>query len=238
MPICTKNPLFSLISLYKFIWFVKHVLRRVDLAWERDVSSRSEITRIRYNIEGIRDADCKFCSICPHCPNSYLIPHFICYQEAILQNWTSQVFQKFSIQYLHTFQPGFQSKLQVSKFFIHWSISRLILGTTQCIFLFIWNFQICGWKKHFLKETEHIFFSRLAKDLSISVQIILLNTNRNWMYLVTLKKTSIIMIWHLWIVPYSHYCPVFLHHCHLVFKLLHLPSANVPYSVLNSRCQE
>ena len=50
---------------------------RVHLARERDMSSRSEIMRIRYNIEGIRDADCKFHSICPDCPNSYLIPHFI-----------------------------------------------------------------------------------------------------------------------------------------------------------------
>ena len=59
---------------------------RVDLARERDVGSRSEIMRIRYNIVRIRDGDFKFRSICLDCPNLYLIPHFICYQAAILQN--------------------------------------------------------------------------------------------------------------------------------------------------------
>ena len=68
--------------------------RRVNLARERDVSYRSEMTRIRYNIAGIRDANSKFHSICPDCFNSYLIPHFIYYQEAILQTWSFTSFSK------------------------------------------------------------------------------------------------------------------------------------------------
>ena len=91
-------------------------------------SSRSEMTRIRYNFARIRDENLNFVLFARIVLIPSLILHFSVTPAAILTFSTFSKFAKFSNTFLSTLMVEFQSKFKVSVFSTHHRSYRLILG--------------------------------------------------------------------------------------------------------------